>query len=219
MCAIPGDFRVRVGMMTPNFALDVLPELVEAFGDEKVFKFLHLPLQSGDDDVLRAMNRCYTVEEFKTVVKAFMTAFPDITLATDAICGFPGETREAFENTLKLIRGAKPDIVNVSKFFARPKTSAASITKGLVGQVEIKRRSGEMAKLAKTLSLKRNQRWKNWTGTVLIDEKGKIPGSWVGRNFVYKPIAVKSSADLLGKTLTVQVKEAFGTYLAGAVVD
>ncbi len=65
VCAVQGDFRVRVGMMTPNFVLDMLPELVEAFGDEKVFKFLHLPVQSGDDNVLRAMNRRYTVKEFK----------------------------------------------------------------------------------------------------------------------------------------------------------
>jgi threonylcarbamoyladenosine tRNA methylthiotransferase CDKAL1 len=219
VCALPGDFRVRVGMMTPNFALDMLPELVEAFGDEKVFKFLHLPVQSGDDNVLKSMNRRYTVDEFKTIVKEFKAAYPEVTLATDVICGFPAETKEAFNNTLRLIYDVKSDVVNVSKFFSRPGTKAASITDGMVGQVEIKRRSGEMAKLAKALSLERNRRWKGWKGTVLIDEKGKVPGSWVGRNFAYKPIAVKSIVDLLGKTLIVKVKESFGTYLVGEIVE
>jgi tRNA A37 methylthiotransferase MiaB len=76
-----------------------------------------------------------------------------------------------------------------------------------------------MAKLAKRLSLEQNRRWIGWTGTVLIDEKGKVPGSWVGRNLSYKPIAVKSSANLLGETLTIKVAEAFNTYLAGPIVN
>jgi threonylcarbamoyladenosine tRNA methylthiotransferase CDKAL1 len=217
--AILGDFKIRIGMMTPNFALDMLPELVKAFGDEKVFKFLHLPVQSGDDDVLKAMNRHYTVEEFKRIVAAFRAAFPDVTLATDVICGFPGENKEAFDHTLSLIADVKPDVVNVSKFFARPRTAAASMTEGIVWQAEIKQRSGIVALLAKQLSLERNQRWEGWKGTVLIDEKGKVPGSWVGRNFAYKPVTVKSSDDLQGKTLMVKVRKAFGTYLAGQIVE
>ena len=80
--------------MTPNFALDMLNELVEAFRCEKVFKFLHLPVQSGDDVVLKRMRRCYTVQDFRKVVSAFRAAFPEVTLATDVICGFPGETKE-----------------------------------------------------------------------------------------------------------------------------
>jgi MiaB-like tRNA modifying enzyme len=219
VCAVSGDFRVRVGMMTPNLALDILPNLVEAFGDEKVFKFLHLPVQSGDDKVLKAMNRRYTVQEFKAIIEAFRAALPQLTLATDVICGFPGETEEAFNNTLRVIGEVKPDVVNVSKFFARPGTSAASMTEGVVGQAEIKRRSNAMAQLARQLSLERNRLWLGWTGTMLVDEKGKVPGSWVGRNFVYKPVTLKSSADLLGKTLTVRVKETFGTYLAGAIIE
>jgi len=215
---VEGDFRVRVGMMTPNLVIDVLDELIAAFRNEKVFKFVHLPVQSGDDEVLRRMRRFYTVQDFKQIVDAFREAFPEVTLATDVICGFPGETREAFENTLKLIGEVKPDIVNVSKFFARPRTAAAEMRDDLVEPAEIKRRSTEAAKLAKRISLERNQRWIGWTGEVLVDEKGKVPGSWIGRNFAYKPMTVKSSADLLGKTLQIKVVKAFATYLAGKVV-
>jgi len=218
VCAISGDFWIRVGMMTPNFALDILNELVEAFRCEKVFKFLHLPVQSGDDVVLKRMRRCYTVQDFRKVVSAFRAAFPEVTLATDVICGFPGETKNAFDNTLRLISEVKPDIVNVSKFFGRPGTAAVEMT-NVVEQAEIKRRSTEVAKLAKQISLDRNQRWTKWSGEILVDEKGKVPGSWIGRNFAYKPVTVKSTSTLLGKTLKVKIAKAFQTYLEGTIAE
>jgi threonylcarbamoyladenosine tRNA methylthiotransferase CDKAL1 len=214
---VEGDFRVRVGMMTPNTARDILNDLVEAFKNEKIYKFVHLPVQSGDDDVLRHMQRFYTAGDFIEIVDAFRATFPEVTLATDVICGFPGETRRAFENTLRLIGEVKPDIVNVSKFFARPRTAAAEMGDDSVEPAEIKRRSSAAAHLARRISFERNQRWEGWTGKVLIDERGKIPGTWVGRNFVYKPITIKSSADLLGKTLHVKTQKAFSTHLAGTV--
>jgi threonylcarbamoyladenosine tRNA methylthiotransferase CDKAL1 len=214
---VEGDFRVRVGMMTPSMVTNILDELITAFKNSKIFKFLHLPVQSGDDQVLKRMRRFYTVQDFKEIVDAFRAAFPEVTLATDIICGFPGETQEAFENTLKLIGEVKPDIVNVSKFFARPRTAAAEMHDAFLESAEIKRRSTEAAKLVKRISLERNQRWVGWSGEVLMDEKGKVLGSWIGRNFAYKPVTLKSSADLLGKTLQVKVAKAFSTYLAGTV--
>jgi threonylcarbamoyladenosine tRNA methylthiotransferase CDKAL1 len=215
--AVEGDFRVRVGMMTPNLAQDMLDDLIDAFKNEKVFKFVHLPVQSGDNRVLKRMRRFYTIQDFKEIVDAFRAVFPKVTLSTDIICGFPGETQEAFENTLELIGEVKPDIVNISKFFARPRTAAAAMRDEFVELTEIKRRSTEAAKLVKRISLERNQRWIGWAGEVLMDEKGKVPGSWIGRNFAYKPVVVKSSENLLGKTLQVKVVKAFSTYLAGTV--
>jgi len=97
---VKGDFKIRVGMTTPNMVTDILDNLIEAFKDEKIYKFVHLPVQSGDDEILKRMQRFYTVRDFKKIVNAFRSAFPEITLATDVICGFPGETPEAFENTL-----------------------------------------------------------------------------------------------------------------------
>lgn len=214
---VEGDFKIRIGMMTPNTATSFLTELIAAFKDKRIFKFVHLPVQSGDNTVLKRMQRFYTAEQFKVTVKAFRTVFPQITLATDVICGFPGETPSAFQNTLKLIEEVQPDIVNVSKFFARPRTAAAEMRNEFVDAAEIKQRSTAAAQLAKRVSLERNQRWVGWTGEALIDEKGKIRDSWISRNFAYKPIVVKSSANLLGKTVNVQVTQAFTTYLAGTI--
>jgi len=216
---LEGDFRVRVGMMTPNLVVDMQEQLICAFESDKVFKFLHLPVQSGDNSVLRGMRRFYSAEQFLAIVEAFKAEFPDLTLATDVIVGFPGETEEAFNNTLKLMEEVQPDITNVSKFFARPKTAAWNIHDGVVEKQEIKRRSTITAELAKKISAQRNKKWVGWRGEVLVDEKGKVGGSWIGRNFAYKPIVIKSRETLLGKALKVEVTEASITYLKGRILE
>ena len=221
LCSIEKGFKIRVGMMTPNLAKNIIEDLIQAFESEKIFKFLHLPVQSGDDKVLKRMRRAYSVEDFKDIVNAFRAKFPDATIATDVICGFPTETTEAFERTLRLIEDVQPDIMNVSKFFARPKTTAADMREDFVSSQEIKRRSGLTAKLAKKVAFEKNQRWIGWTGDVLVDEVGKVSGSWIGRNFAYKPIVLKNSGsgDLIGKTFHVKIVKAFGTYLEGKIVE
>lgn len=219
LCGIDENFRVRVGMMTPNNILDILKESVQSFEDERIFKFVHLPVQSGDDDVLKRMRRFYCVNDFKRVVKAFRGSFPDITLATDVICGFPGESKEAFQRTLQLMEEVRPDIVNVSKFFERPKTPAAKMQKDFLPLSEIKRRSSMASALAKRFSLENNRRWVGWTGEILIDETGKVQGSWVGRNFAYRPVVVKSASNLIGKFVSVKIVKAFPTYLEGNVIQ
>jgi len=218
VCAVDGEFKVRVGMMTPNMAMYILENLIEAYENEKVFKFVHLPVQSGDDHVLEKMRRFYTAEDFKTIVDAFRTAFPKITIATDIICGFPSEDEKAFERTLQLIEDVKPDIVNISKFFARPGTPAATM-QDAVPFPEIKRRSAILSSLAMKIALERNRKWISWEGSILIDEAGKVSGSWIGRNFAYKPIVVKSAENLLGKVVRVKIHDASSTYLEGSLLD
>jgi MiaB-like tRNA modifying enzyme len=217
VCAVDGNFKVRVGMMTPNMALKILKDLIEAFKDEKVFKFLHLPVQSGDDRILESMRRFYTVAEFKRIIEAFRNAFPKMAIATDFICGFPGETKEAFEKTLQLMKEVKPDIMNISKFFARPGTPAAEMGNA-VPYSEIKERSTVLSHLASKIALEKNLEWMGWEGEILIDEWGKVSVSWIGRNFAYKPIAVKSSENLLGKVVRVKISNVFPTYLEGELV-
>jgi MiaB-like tRNA modifying enzyme len=220
VCSIEEDgFFVRVGMMTPNYALEMLDRLVEAFVDDHVFKFLHLPVQSGDDEVLKRMNRFYSVDDFREIVASFRKAIPNITIATDVICGFPGESEEAFQRSIELIEEVKPDVVNVSKFFPRPHTLAEKLS-SKVSDAEVKRRSQNMAKLVKHVSAVKNAAWKSWAGQILIDEKGKQPGSWIGRNLAYKPIVIKSEDDsLLGKSVSVRITKTFQTYLEAVVTS
>lgn len=214
---IEGEFRIRVGMMTPNIVAPILPQVIEAFGSPKVYKFVHLPVQSGDDVVLKKMHRFYTTEEFREIVAQFKKAYPQITLSTDVICGFPGESTKAFENTLRLLEEVKPDVINVSKFFARPKTAALKMKDEFIERNEIKRRSVLAAQLAKKIAFEKNQQWLGWRGEILVNEKGKVPHSWIGRNFAYKPITVVSEDDLLGKTVQVKIAKAFSTHLSAVI--
>jgi threonylcarbamoyladenosine tRNA methylthiotransferase CDKAL1 len=219
VCDVGGDFRVRVGMMTPNGVMHILNDLIEVFKSQKIFKFIHLPVQSGDDQILERMQRFYCVEDFRRIVDAFKNSFPNITLATDVICGFPSESPKAFERTLQLIKEVRPDIVNVSKFFARPATVAAKMHDDFVPLLEIKRRSIIATELAREVAFERNQRWIDWTGEVFIDEVGKFSGSWIGRNFAYKPTTVKNVKGVFGKVLQVKVVRAFSTHLEAEIIE
>jgi MiaB/RimO family radical SAM methylthiotransferase len=210
VCDVEGDFRVRVGMMNPDHVLGMVDELADVFGSGKVFQFLHLPVQSGDDAVLEAMRRGYTVADFKSVVESFRARLPEVTVSTDVIVGFPSETKQAFENTKRLILDVKPDVVNISKFFARPNTEAAKLVP--VTPDELNRRSREMTALCTKVWFEQNMAWVGWSGEVLFDERGKGM-SWVGRNFAYKPVVVKTSELLLGRFAQVRVVDAFETYL------
>ena len=130
-CAdLSGNFYVRVGMMNPATLLLVLDDLIEAFAHETIFKFIHVPVQSGSDRVLRTMGRGYRCDDFEQIVAAFRKKYPSLTLATDMIVGFPGETDEDFSASLELLDRVRPNKVNVTRFSKRPFT-AISDTKGL----------------------------------------------------------------------------------------
>ncbi|MBN2368229.1 tRNA (N(6)-L-threonylcarbamoyladenosine(37)-C(2))-methylthiotransferase [Candidatus Woesearchaeota archaeon] len=180
-------FKIRLGMGNPDYLPDYLDDLIEVFKDPKMFKFIHIPLQSGSDKVIRAMKRNYTADSFLEIVKRFRAAYPDITLATDIICGHPDETDDEFNETVKVLEAAKPDVINISRFWARPGTIAAK--KKQLPTEPIKERGILMTKLYHKIARERNKRWQNWTGRILIDEKGK-DDSWVGRNFAYRPVIV-----------------------------
>ncbi|MCL2359357.1 tRNA (N(6)-L-threonylcarbamoyladenosine(37)-C(2))-methylthiotransferase [Candidatus Bathycorpusculum sp.] len=215
---LTGNFYIRIGMMTPNLITPIQTQLINAFKNPHIFKFLHLPLQSGDNTILTAMNRFYTANDFQTITQTFREQFPNLTLATDIIVGFPGETTQAFNNTLTLLKKTQPDITNISKFFARPKTPAWHIKDGLVDKEEIKHRSTLTSELTKKISTERNKKWLGWSGEVLVDEKGKTTDSWISRNFAYKPIVIKSNTPLIGKTLQVEITETSPTYLSGKIL-
>jgi len=214
VCSVEGDFFIRVGMINPSHALRLGKRLINAFTHRKVFKFLHLPLQSGNNSVLKDMNREYTVEDFRRIIEDFRAEIPEITVATDIICGFPTETWEAFEDSLTLLKDLRFDVVNVSRFFPRPGTVAAEMKQLPVKEVE--ERSRRISELSRRISLERNRLWLNWEGEILIDEKGKN-GSWIGRNYAYKPVVVKDSENLLGRRLTVRIMEAHPTYLEAEI--
>lgn len=137
--SVEGDFEVRLGMSNPNYILEYLDDMLRIYKNPKMKKFLHIPVQSGSNKVLGDMKRKYSVEDFKKIVKRFREEIPGISIATDVIVGFPTESEEDFEKTLKLIKEVKPEVLNVSKFGVRPNTAAANMQQ--LPSQEIKRRS------------------------------------------------------------------------------
>jgi tRNA A37 methylthiotransferase MiaB len=123
---IPGRYFIRAGMMNPATVMRDLDALIEAFAGDHIFRFIHLPVQSGSDPVLRRMGRGYTVRDFEEIVSAFRRAYPDITLMTDMIVGFCGETEDDFARSLDLVERTRPSKVNVTRYSARPITPLAA---------------------------------------------------------------------------------------------
>jgi len=212
---LEGDFFIRVGMMTPNQAWEIIDDLIEAYRSPKVFKFLHVPVQAGNDEVLSAMRRKYNVDDFRRLIAEFREKIPEVALSTDVICGFPGETEDQFMETVSLMEEIQPDVLNISRFWSRPGTDAATMPGQLHGR-ETKERSRVMSRVFKEISLEQNQRWIGWSGEVLVNEHGR-DGSVMGRNPSYKPVVIKKEIEL-GSLVHVKIVDAKTSYLLASLI-
>jgi MiaB/RimO family radical SAM methylthiotransferase len=203
-CSIEGDFKIRLGMMNPMYLPEMLDRMVSVFHEnDKLFKFIHIPVESGSERVLRKMKRGHTVRTFLDAVHAFRGKMPEITISTDIIVGFPSETEDEFKESLALIERAEPDIVNISRYGARPGTEAAKWKGMRISSQMAKERSERLHALAKRIAKKRNSLWQGWQGEIIIDEMGKVVQ---GRNYAYKPVILSNPDRVsLGDRKRVQV--------------
>ena len=208
---ISGKYFIRIGMMNPQHVLRILPELIDSYRSDNVYKFIHIPVQSGSDRILQLMKRGHSVNDFVTCVEEFRKAFPTITVWTDIIVGFPNETEEDFQATLELLKKVKPDFVNVSRYSVRPGTEAASM-KQLPTEIK-KERSRIASKLVNELSLEKNKEWLNWKGEALVDEWNPKTQQTLGRNYAYKSIISGSDKKEMGMFKKVKIKDVSGTCL------
>ena len=211
---IPEDFMVRVGMMNPMYMSRIKQELIESYDNEKVFKFLHIPVQSGSNKVLNDMKRGHTSETFREIVKKTKDRFENFTISTDIIVGFPSETEEDFQKTLSLLDETKPDVVNLSKYSARPGTDAAELKQ--IDAAEIKRRSKIIFEQINKISMESNKKWIGWKGKVLFDENTEE--GIKGRNYAYKPISVQEKVNI-GDSHIVEITDATRKRLIGKIAS
>lgn len=198
------DFTIRVGMANPKHVVKFYEDLIQIYKHPKIFKFLHLPVQSGNNEILNVMKREHTSEDYKKVIQRFREEIPEINISTDIICGFPGETEEQFQDTLKLIQETKLDSCNISRFAPRYGTPAALMTQ--VSGEQKKNRSRALTELYESTALEQNKKWIDWNGLVLIDELGKN-NTFVGRNYAYKPVILKGDFKL-GEYIYVKIMDA-----------
>ena len=213
LTSMEGDFKIRLGMMNPFTAIHILDELLEAFDSEKIFKFFHMPVQSGSDKVLGDMRRNYKTADFVEIVKTIRKRFEYSTICTDFIIGFPTETEEDFFSSLNLLETVKPEKVNITRFSPRPGTEASKL-KDLLER-EKKRRSRIFSAVYHQIAFAKNKELEGKEIPVLVTEKGK-KGGVICRDTSYRTVVIKKDLSL-GTTCNVRVKEAKSTYLVGEV--
>ena len=211
---IPGDFMIRIGMMNPMYMPRIKENLIRSFNNNKIFKFLHIPVQSGSDKVLHDMKRGHTVETFREIVNKAKETFGDFTISTDIIVGFPSETEEDFQKTVRLLDETRPDVVNLSKYSARPGTDAAELKQ--IDVIEVKRRSKIIFEQINKIAIENNKKWIGWRGNVVFDEKTE--DGIKGRNFAYKPVFVRDQVDI-GESHTIEITNVTINSLVGKIVS
>jgi len=187
---IPGDFRIKVGVGSPDLISKMEDKLIEIFKHPKIFKFLHLPLQTGSDTVLRQMKKRYTVREFNRILNKFKEAIPSLNVMTDIIVGHPAEQEQDFWETLEAVRKNSFDSINIFEFCPQPDTPAAVFRELPVE--EVRRRSGVLTDIFNNISRLQNEKWFGWEGIIIIDEKVN-DGQWSGRNNHYKLVVVEGN--------------------------
>ena len=208
-----GDYRIRLGMTNPDSLARVSQGILELMDDERMYRFVHIPVQSGSDAVLGRMRRRYTVGQFMELVDELRSGCPDISIATDMICGFPGETDEDHAKSVDLIRELRADTVNITRFSARPGTDAASM-KQVHGRISAER-SAELTRVKNETELDVNSAMVGRRYRALATERGK-EGTIV-RTGNYRPVVIRDEVPL-GTFLDVEVTENRPTYLLGRKV-
>jgi len=201
---------VRVGMMHPKNIGNDLENLIDAFKMEKVYNFIHLPIQSGSDAVLKHMRRNHTVEDYKKIVYRFKEEIPDLTLATDIIIGYPTETEEDFLMTADLIEEIKFNLIHLSKYQHREGATSSSLEN--IPFEDMKRRSKYISDIKFGIIEEENKVLKDMVLDALVVEKGS-KGGFIAKTDSYVPVVVHDVE--LGEFIKVHIDETTGTYLIG----
>lgn len=212
--SLPDGVMLRVGMTNPPYIKKHIAEVAKILNHPNVYSFLHIPIQSGNDKVLYDMKREYTVEDFKFIATYLREHVPHISIATDIICGFPTETDEDFEDTLKLCEEFKFEAVNISQFYPRPGTPAARMKR--VPTQSVKERSRKITKLFYSYST--CDYLMGQTVRVWITEVSRDGHHLAGHTKCYVQCLVDPSEAEVGSNVWVKIEEVDKFYVKGHVV-
>ncbi|KAL2911544.1 hypothetical protein HK105_208988 [Polyrhizophydium stewartii] len=206
---------LRVGMTNPPYILEHLHEIARVLNHPRVFAFLHVPVQSGSTRVLSDMRRLYTIEDFERVVDVLRENVPGVTIATDVICGFPTETDQDFDETMRVLEKYRFPVLHISQFYPRPGTPAARMKR--LQSTVVKARSRRATTFFESYTpydalLGSEQ-------TVLVTEQSADGEHYVGHNKPYHQILVPKDPALMGRTFRVRITKCAKFYMRGELVD
>jgi len=213
---IPGDFKVRVGMMNPFSVLPILDDLVDAFDSDKIFKLLHLPIQSASHPVLKKMNRLHKMDSVDIIIKKFRARFEDLSLFTDIIVGFCDETDEDFRETVEWTQKYRPEKVNISRYSPRPHTKAFSF-RNLDSRISVQRSHG-LHKICEQIKLESKQALIGWKGQAFVSKYTEI-GDVLTRTDSYRPVVISGSNLKPGQYTNVEIIAAKPGYFLGKLAE
>ena len=192
--ALPFDLKLRLGMMNPiNFSLE---ELIEIYKNKKMYKFLHLPIQSASNKILKDMRRGYIIERVKKIIQKFKKEFPDMTIATDIITGYPTETEDDHKKNIEFIQTYKPAVLNLSRF-SKHKGTQADTLKNLPKEI-VNKRNTEIMRIHKQTTSKIKENFRNKIIEVFVNKKNT--NNYESRDENYNIILINSKKNILGKT-------------------
>lgn len=210
------NFKLRLGMMNPNNFLQIQNEILNLYHSKKMYKFLHIPIQSASDKVLRSMNRGYKVEIVEDIINKFKKEFPDIVIATDIIVGYPGESKEDHNDNLDFINKFKPDVFNLSKFSSHKGTKAGKLKELDINIIN--KRAKELMDLHRQDALENKKKFLGKKVSVFVNNKTDIPGVYESRDENYNIVFVKGDKSLFGKNVEIIVKKIGVHHMIGDVV-
>jgi tRNA-2-methylthio-N6-dimethylallyladenosine synthase len=191
---------------------DMTNEVIDALTLPQMVNYLHLPLQAGDDRVLKRMNRSYTAADYLKLVKKIRKKKPGIAIGTDIIVGFPGETKTAFQNTVELYKKADFDIAYLAMYSPREGTAAAKFPDD-VTRAEKKRRRDVLQKLMEEIVFRKNQKYAGKIVSVLVNEFKN--GKCIGNSREMKVVRFPGDKNMIGKIFDVKIKKALEWILEG----
>ena len=217
VCAVAGIERVRYVTSHPK---DISEELIRLFADEpKLSRHIHLPLQSGSDAVLKRMKRGYTSGEYFDKISLLQSLYPDISITTDIIVGFPGESSEDFRETMAALERVRFDGIFSFKYSPRPETLAATFT-DTVGEEEKSRRLASLQELQREITDEKNRRLIGTIADVFIEGPSKNNSNELtGRTSCNRVVNLKAPLELEGSIVDVLITDAYANSLRGRYND
>ncbi|KAJ1354963.1 hypothetical protein KIN20_012067 [Parelaphostrongylus tenuis] len=213
---IPDGCMMRLGMTNPPYILDYLEDIAAILNHPRVYSFLHIPVQSGSDAVLRDMKREYTCDHFRMIMDFMLKKVPNIYIATDMICAFPTETEEDFEESMELIRKYRFPSIFINQFYPRSGTPAAAMKK--IDTVEARRRTAAMSALFREYSRYTPERIGE-EHEVLVCEMASDGVNAVGHNKCYEHFLLPYREGMMGNWTRVRVVEVSKFYMRSVLCD
>jgi len=190
--------------MDLNNVIPILDELIEIYKNPKMYKFLHIPIQSASNKILEDMKRLYKIEDAKNIITRFRKEFPEITIATDIIIGYPTSTEEDFKKDLEFIEKYKPDVFNLSKMSIHKGTKAAEL-KPLSTDI-INKQTSQIMEAHRATALENKKKFLGKEIAVFVDKK--MPGGiYESRDDNYNIVLLNSKDKILGKNIKVRIKQ------------